>query len=483
MPTTQGYRDQSIELDGKTIWRDVSRQIWAILGLTISISLLSFIVYMFLWKPVYMVETTYSVTTRGTNNDMFTNLNSAQYTAGQFTQIINSSALQRRVAEDIGGTVPMGALFAQNISETNLLVLRSTASTPESAFRTLKSAMEHYREITDFIIGNALMQVLIAPKVPLTHSNPFHPYLTMAIVFGITFFLLLALACISSALKDTVRKSSDVEKKLDTRLLGNICHEKQYRSFPLLSNKKKAIIISKPTTSFRYVESIHKIVRKVQNQMEKNKDKVLLVTSCLENEGKSTVAANVALALSRSGKKTILIDLDLRKPAQFRIFEEFTENYTDLGNVLSGKALAGSVIRKVPNEDLYIIFNSKDYVHSTELLTNGRMELILSYLKKEFDYVILDTPPMYEAADAEAIASLADASLCVVREHTALVRDINDMLDVLMSCKAKPVGCVFNDAYDSLGLNPGGYGYGYGYGHKYGYGYGYGRYGYGNNKR
>ena len=480
---TQNQMNTMGDIDGKTILRDVRRRFWGLLAIAVSVSLLSFIFYVYTWHPIYTVETTYAVTTRGTNNDLFTNLTSAEYTAGQFTQIINSSALQKRVMEDLGSAAPVGSIAARSIPETNLIILSSTAGQPQTAFRTLKSAMTHYPEITDFIIGNALIKVLISPKIPTAPDNEFHPYRFMILAFLAALAALIAVAAVFSFMKDTVRKGSDVEKKLDTRYLGTICHEDKMKQKKFIfRTEQNSLLINKPTTSFRYVECVYKVARKIQNQMEKNGSKVLLVTSCLENEGKSTVAANLALALSRSGKKTILVDLDLRKPAQFRIFEEYEDLHTDLVRSLAGKSTIGEMVQKVEDEDLYVIFNTRENSQSTELLTNGRLEALLEYLKQNFDYVILDTPPMDAAADPEAIAALADASVCVVREHTSRVRDINDMLDILNSCKAKPVGCIFNDAYDYLGQNLGGYGYGYGYGYRYGYGYGrygYGRYGYG----
>ena len=102
-------------IDGKTILRDVRRQVWGALAIALSIALLAFIYYVHTWRPYYTVDTTYAVTTRGTNNDLFTNLSSAQYTAGQFSQIINSSALQKRVMEDLGSGFPVGSIAARSV--------------------------------------------------------------------------------------------------------------------------------------------------------------------------------------------------------------------------------------------------------------------------------------------------------------------------------------------------------------------------------
>ena len=117
------------------------------------------------------------------------------------------------------------------------------------------------------------------------------------------------------------------------------------------------------------------------------------------------------------------------------------------------------------------------YPDSTELISEGLFSRVLDYLKKNLDYIIIDSSPMALVADTEEMMNMVDAALLVVRQHMASVRDINDAIDVLNGRNMKLLGCVFNDAGGesfSMGHGYGGYG-GYGnYGRKsYGYGYAY----------
>ena len=465
------------QFDAKTILRDVRSVIWRILILALSAAMLSYIYVAVTWKPKYAIETTYSVTAKGTNNDMFTSLSLASSTAIRLSQIINSAALRDMVKEDLGVKELKGEITSEVIEETNLLTLRVTADSPRMAYLVLKSVMEHYPDISEFMVEDSLMKVLVAPHVPKYPINSSDPRGTMRKVFVWALLALLVLAGALSYFRDTIRNSTDIEKKLDTRLLGTIYHEKQYKTIrSWFARHASSLLITRKGMSFRYTESVQKACRKILNRMEELEAKSLMVTSCLENEGKSTVAANIALAMARSGKKVILIDLDLRKPSQARLFRRSDREAADLGLALSGRNNTGHMISYLTEEGIYAILNTRECSKSTEMLTSGRLEIILDYLKTKFDYIILDTPPMGAVADAEAIAAAADVSLCVVREHCALSRDINDMLDILSGCRAKPIGCIFNDAYDRLGSSLGGYAYGrggYGYGYRYGYNYRY----------
>ena len=120
------------------------------------------------------------------------------------------------------------------------------------------------------------------------------------------------------------------------------------------------------------------------------------------------------------------------------------------------------------------------------------MKRLLKVLRENFDYVILDTPPMGFFTDSEVLAEQADASVLVIRQDTVRDLAVNDAIDSLKRCSARFLGYVFNDVHNLNfmarvmgGGHRYGYGYGYGYGHGYGYGYGYSKrygYGYGNGK-
>ena len=114
---------------------------------------------------------------------------------------------------------------------------------------------------------------------------------------------------------------------------------------------------------------------------------------------------------------------------------------------------------QILNTKVCAILNDKKYHNSTELLTTERMKKILGELKKEYDYILLDTPPVPSCADAETIASVTDAYMVVVREHMALAKQINDVIDILYNCPGHIIGCVLNATHNKTRQSFGGRGY------------------------
>ena len=470
--------------DARTLFKDVRRHLWTIVALSLAVGLLMYVRVSSSFHPQYAVNATYVVTTRGANVNLISNLSSAQNTAAILSRIVTSQPLMTAVAEDLGTTGVPGSISCSVVEETNLLTLKVTSSSPRMAFLILDSVMRNYPIVTDLLNKDVMMRVLVPPEIPKSSVNQSNPMPRTIRAFVLCFAALTAFFALLSMLKDTIRRGSDVETKLEERYLGSIAHEEKYKTFRMwLRGGQVSMLIDQPACSFRYIESVQKVCRAIQNRMEKHGYKTLLVMSYAENEGKSTAAANLAIALAQRSRKVLLMDLDLRNPSLYKVFDFTDDPMTALGSVLSGEHTDKPLIEQMEDESLYYIFNTRSYSHSTEMLTNGRLEQLLSVLRDRFDYIIIDTPPMSITADAEALADIADAYTVVIREHWTWSNQLKDMLDTLHGCRAASVGCIINDAHASVSSG-GGYGYGSDYGGGYGYGkyYGryYGRYGYGN---
>lgn len=465
--------------DLRTLISDIRRHLWTILALSVAVGLLMYVRTSSAFRPQYSVNATYVVTTRGANVNLISNLSSAQQTAAILSRIVTSQPLMTAVAEDLGTSGVPGSISCTVVQETNLLDLKVTASSPRMAFLILDSVMRNYPIVTDLLNKDVVMRVLVTPEISKTPVNQNNPMPSTFKAFLLSLGVLTVFFALLSMLKDTIRRGSDVEEKLEERYLGSIAHEEKYKTFRMwLRGGQVSMLIDQPACSFRYIESAQKVCRTIQSRMEKHGYKTLLVMSFAENEGKSTVAANLALAMAQRGKKVLLMDLDLRNPSLYKVFDFNDEPITSLGSLLNGTAIDDSLIEHMENEGLYYVFNTKSYSRSTEMLTNGRLEKLLGLLRERFDYIIIDTPPMSITADAEALADMADAFTVVIREHRTWANQLRDMLDTLRGCRAVSIGCIINDAHDSVSAG-GGYGYGADYGGGYGYGKYYGRY-YGN---
>ena len=135
--------------------------------------------------------------------------------------------------------------------------------------------------------------------------------------------------------------------------------------------------------------------------MKKRGQKVLLVTSVSANEGKSSTAANLALTLAEKGRKVLLVDLDLKKPSQYKAFKGSVEIKHFLEDYLEGRAEAEDILAYDSKDGLYLILQEKGIEQSTTWANSDRLRELLQKYRGEMDYIILDTSPMAVAADAE----------------------------------------------------------------------------------
>ncbi|WP_266205214.1 GumC family protein [Pontibacter kalidii] len=194
--------------------------------------------------------------------------------------------------------------------------------------------------------------------------------------------------------------------------------------------------------------------------------KKILVTSSIPREGKSFVSSNLAISLASSSKKVVLVDFDLRNPNTSVLFEKANES--GLIEYLTGKVQATETVKKTPFENLNIIPAGINIGDHTELLLSSRMEELFKFLEDNYDYVIIDTPPLDLVSDAYLLSEYSDVTLLVIR-HAYTPKSLLQRLQDNKLKQLNNVAVVFNGV-KPRGFVKGQYGYGYGYGYENKYG-------------
>lgn len=202
--------------------------------------------------------------------------------------------------------------------------------------------------------------------------------------------------------------------------------------------------------------------------------KIILVTSALQGEGKSISALNLAISFAEAENRVLLIDCDLRRPKLARLLRKSSR--VGLSNVLLDPSQLGEVILPGGVDRLDVILSGDIPPNPSELLGSARMESLLAHLRKRYDYVILDTPPVNMVTDAVVLAPKSDGVLFVVRAGQSERGPVTHAVEQLEYAQAKLLGFILDDVNgDGTRYGYGKYKYQY---HKYSR-YGYGRYGYG----
>lgn len=206
---------------------------------------------------------------------------------------------------------------------------------------------------------------------------------------------------------------------------------------------------------------------------EDNLGSVLFVTSTIKGEGKTFVSLNTAITLSTLNKKVILVGADLRNPQLHKQLNIDRSSLKGVANYLHDTVvnIEDIKVKDISNNLKFdIIFSGTIPPNPSELLSNGRFELLLNELKKEYDYVIVDTAPTLLVTDTTLITQLADAILYVTRANYTDRKLFAFISELKKLNNIQNMGIVLNNVGDNKGY---GYGYSYRYSYNYGYGYGY----------
>ncbi len=269
----------------------------------------------------------------------------------------------------------------------------------------------------------------------------------LLIVFGIFF------------INNSIQNTDDLSKLTSIPLIGIIGKKHGHGNLSVFEKPKSAL-----SESFRAIRSSLQFLYKKQHV---EGARTLMITSSVSGEGKTFCSINIATVFALSEKKTIIVGLDLRKP---KIFADFhITNEIGAVNYLIGEKTLAEVTQKTHIPHLDVITSGPVPPNPAELIMSDAMTEMLEKLKSQYDYIILDTPPVGLVSDALELAHFADVTLYVVRQNFTK-KDMITLLNNRYSREELHNVSIVMNGFEVKAK------YGYGYGYNYGYGYGYGSY-------
>lgn len=483
-------------LDFYSIFRDVLRNLWVIILGAIAVCLVVSMVNRSKYESTYSTTATFVVTSRTSGSYAYGNLNAASTMANSYSNILNSNLLKKKVCEDLGVDSFNAKMATSIVKGTNLITLTVTSDSPWNTYCITRSVMDNVTKLTGYVSSDMVMEVLQPPAVPTHEDGSYNSRRQIKIALAASLAVLTLAFVFLSIRKDTIKSEKDIEEKLEAHSLGVLYHDGKVKLRNLFKitkkqkKKKQKLLVSEVTASFEFVERNKKIAAMVATQAKNIGAKVILVTSFMEHEGKSTVSANIALSLAQQSHDVLLIDGDMRRPTLNTLFLDDTEgsDETSVAKLLMGETSLKKAMRYDEKRGVYLLLNYRNYPNSTDIVSKDTTAQLINVARNTFEYIIIDTPPMSLMADAEVLAAQADMSILVVNYDMVYAQDLNDAIDSLKDCRAQFAGCILNQVRTLPGerravVGQGGYGR-YGNYSRYGkYGkYGrYGRYGrYGN---
>ena len=442
------------QLDLYTLLRDILKNIWTVI-LAALIGLMS----IYIWNrgvyvPQYTSTATLLVNIKNSASYSYTSLSASSEIAQIFTKVFVQPTMKEHAASYLGAPSFSGQISSSSLSNTNIFTVSVTSSSPELSYEELCAVLEVYPEISGAIFSNCVIDVLRSPDLPAGPSNSISQKNArrVALICAAVDLFLVALL---SYLRDTVKNEKFFKKKIDAKLFGTVCHERQSRTIieyirRRLNHVKEAPLVGNAYTSFAFTENYQKIASRFEYMKRHENAKVFLLTSGAENEGKSTVAANIALTLAARKNRVLLLDMDFKKPALHKIFSIPKSNTPDFALVLSGKcAPEDFTFTQYKDSKLRLAINQTSHFDYVDWIHSEHTTAFLKALRDsdEYDFIILDTPPLSVAADNTALAQIADSTLLVVRTDCVFVGELNDMILSLSDSSKHFSGCILNDIH------------------------------------
>jgi tyrosine-protein kinase Etk/Wzc len=303
-------------------------------------------------------------------------------------------------------------------------------------------------------------------------KNPISPNKILIISFGFIggIFLSIILLLVKYIIKNTISSLDDIVRQSHSSfgILGVV--PKYKYDIPvsqLVVNKNPKSIIAE---SFRVLRS------NLQFISEGDTNKTIAITSTISGEGKTFCAINLAGIIAYSGKKVVIIDLDMRKP---KIHVGFAvENNIGMSTILINKTTIEECIHQSELENLHFITSGPIPPNPSELIISGKLEEVVNELKQTYDYVIIDNPPIGLVSDAMEMLKKADYPIYVFKSEYSKKYFVNNVDKLVLDNNINKLSIILNSIETGTNAYGGKYGYGSAYGYGYGYGHGY-AYGYG----
>ena len=322
--------------------------------------------------------------------------------------------------------------------------LETQVEAAQSSYKTLLGKLQETRIAEQQNIGN--VRVIFEANVPENSVGP-----KKTIIVGTAGVIGALLGVASAFLLDirdkTVKNTQEIKQILPYPLSGvvpnfnQIAAEQKQLLLPDELNSNLPRFAANSTLLLPVREAYHNIQLNLKLFGNEVENKVIIVTSALSEEGKSSVSANLALAQAQCGKKVLLIDGDLRHPTQHTLWE--VSNNVGFSNIIDREIEWSDVLHKImPNLDL--ITSGKNHKHPISLLNSSFIRTFTVGVYPYYDCIIIDTPPLVGLADSKILSKLADGLLFVVRPGKANYKSLMAAKELLSDSDCNVLGVVAN---------------------------------------
>jgi capsular exopolysaccharide synthesis family protein len=343
--------------------------------------------------------------------------------------------LRGRLGLPAGTPIDVSATVAK---DSSILTVTAHSTDPELAADIANATGPQLADVADqFSVllkstGQSVTATTVSPaSVP---GAPTSPDVTRDLLLGLLAGLCLGtgLAFVRHTLDTKVRSDADVKALSTSPILGKLPIERVAVTGVAMESDPYGA----------YAEAVRRLRTNLQFVDVTTGTHSFVVTSAMPEEGKTTTAVNLARAMTQAGGRVLLVDADLRNPSVHKVMG--LEGSVGLTTVLLGKASVDDVVQRWPNSDLYVMAAGQIPPNPTELLGSEAMHALFSKLSQEFDFILVDSPPLVPVIDAVLVDKLTGGMLMVVASDRTRKRDLTSALKSLETVGASVSGFAWN---------------------------------------
>lgn len=420
------------------------RSRWITVCATIVAAVLAAVALSLLTTPLYQASTRLFVSTKASSSlaETYQGNRFSQERVKSYAELLTGGTLAQRTIDKLGLDMSAQTLQSHVTAsaklDTVLIYVQVLDESPVRARDIANTLADEFvlmvRELESPEDGGAPDARVVVEQRALVPSEPVVPKTTRNIGIGLVLGMALGVgfAIIRDLLDNTVKSRETLEELTGSGIVGSIPLDKERRKDPAISYDSDGSMIA---------EAFRKLRTNLQFLAVDNPPRVIVVTSSVPNEGKSTTAINIALALTEAGHNVLLVDGDMRRP--------MLHNYLDLigkvgfSTVLSGAASLGDVLQTTKFPGLTVLTSGAVPPNPSELLSSLAAKKLISQMRAQFDYVIIDSSPLLAVTDAALLAASADGVLIIARYGQTKRDQLTHAVGNLRDVGASILGTIF----------------------------------------
>ncbi|ANE82184.1 protein tyrosine kinase [Mycobacterium adipatum] len=408
---------------------------WVTICVVVLASVLGAAVLTLITTPLYQASTRLFVSTAAGSSlsETYQGNRFSQERVVSYAELLSGRTLAERTIDKLGldmtaeelqsnltaSAKPDTVLINVHVVDASPVRARDIANTLSDEFVTLVRELETQEDGTKPDSRVVVEERAAIPESPVAPK----PMRNIAVGLGLGLLVGIGLAVLRDMLDNTVKTRETVEEITGHGLVGAV---------PMDKERRKNVAISFDTDNSAIAEAFRKLRTNLQFLAVDNPPRVIVVTSSMPSEAKSTTAVNLALALAEADHNVVLIDGDLRRPTLHKKLD--LVGTVGLSTVISGVSSLSEAMQKTRFPRLTVLTSGVVPPNPSELLASQAAKTLLSELKDEFDYVIIDSTPLLAVTDAAILAAGADGVLMMVRfgqtKRDQLAHAVSNLEDV-----------------------------------------------------